>query len=62
MRAKTQDELRKGDEIAVFQINQGKRQLNVHRVTEITSEDVIVDDLWDISPNEDGHFFVLPKL
>jgi len=62
MRAKTKDELRKGDEIAVFQIKQGKRQLNVHRVTEITSEDVIVDDLWDISPNEDGHFFVLPKL
>lgn len=61
MRAKTKDELKKGDELVIFGTHKGDRALNLHRVTEITEEDVIVDNCYDISPNEDGHYFVLPK-
>lgn len=61
MRAKTKEQLKVGDEIVIFLTHKGKRSLNLHTVTELTEDDVIAD-CFDIGPNEDNHYFVLPKI
>ena len=64
MRAVTKEQLQPGDELGVFETINGNRQINVYTVTSTKTKDerVIVDDLYDLDPNEDGHFFKLPKI
>jgi len=62
MRAKTKDELELGDEIVSVEKIKNGRRLTINVVTEITAQDVIVDDFYDIAPNEDEQYIVLPKL
>lgn len=61
MTAKNIDELKIGDTIISHHFKNGKRCFMSHTITQIFDDEIVVDDIYNLAPNEDEQYIVLPK-